>query len=65
MTTILRGLLGISTVALGLGLALHLAGWTHAERLIVAGLVVLVVIPIVNVAALVGDEVRRYLITRS
>ena len=59
MTTLLRGVLIASAAALAVGLVLHLAGWTIGDRIIDAGLIALVTIPVVNAVWLIAGLLRE------
>ena len=59
MTTLLRGLLVGSAVALAAGLVMHFAGSGYGDRVITAGLLVLAAIPVVNTLVAVADELQR------
>jgi hypothetical protein len=57
--TAMRSVIVLSVATLGVGLALHLAGAAAGDRIIAAGLLVLVAMPVVNVLIVLGREVRR------
>jgi hypothetical protein len=59
MTTLLRAVLIVSAATLAAGLVLHLAGWASGDRVITAGLIALVSIPVANTIWAVVEEVRR------
>ena len=55
----MRSAIVLSVATLAVGLVLHLAGVAAGDSIITAGLVVLVAMPVVNVAIVLGREVRR------
>jgi len=59
MTRVLRGVLIASATALAVGLVLHLAGVSLGDRVINAGLIALVTIPVVNTLSAIAGVSRE------